>query len=229
MKPTILHGENVVASRNKLNTLIQELFSKGYETIKLDKPTKEELLLTLRSDSLFSENRLVIAENFFSTGKDAIEILDSIRALFVSSSHASLACWEPKTLPPGTVKKLAPTFLLQEFKLPTSLFTLLDNLRPNNTANILKLYSQSSKKIEAELLFAMLIRQTRLLLWLKLDPETANLPSWQKGKLESQADKFTEKELIGLNEKLLEIDRAYKTSKLPADLTSSLNLLFTSM
>ena len=229
MKPTVLHGENTVGSRNKLSSLIDEFTNKGYEVARLDKPTNEELGLSIRSVGLFSEKRLLVVEKLFENHKDAFDLLESIEKTLKSNFDLMVVFWENKSLPPTTVKKLNTIFTVQEFKLPSTLFILLDNLRPNNASSLLKNYHDSAKKIEADLLFAMLARQTRLLLWVKLDPETTNLPSWQKGKLQSQASKFTEEELTLLNKKLLEIDRAYKTSKLPEDLSSSLQLLFASI
>ena len=221
MKPTILHGENTTASREKLNLILSQVVKKDAEVVRLDEPKRDELVLASRSQSLFSEKRCVIVENYISWNKDAAEVitkdLDTEGAFFVF--------WEKRALTPATIKKLAKTANIQEFKLPSQLFPILDNVYPKNK-KLVSLYIESKNNLEAELVFAMLTRTIRLLLWAKLSPDTWNIPSWQAGKLKAQARKFSEPELRVLHTKLLEIDRASKTSKLPEDLSSSLELLF---
>ena len=215
MKGIVLHGENTVASRQKLNTLIDEFKKKGYEIIRLDEPKQDELILKSRSTGLFEENKCLVVERFISGNKDLEETPEN-----------DVIYWENRQLTPATVKKLV-NLSLQEFKLPSTLFPLLDNVYPSNIQRLLTMYKESN--LEPELVFAMLARTIRLLLWAKLDPSSLSLPSWQAGKLKSQASKFTELQLRDLHTKLLKIDHASKTSKLPEDLSSSLELLFANL
>lgn len=223
MKPTILHGENIVASRQRLNSLIDKLKEKNYEIIRLDEPKRDELILQMRSQGLFNEKKCIIVENFFGASTSQVEA-----QIFVNS-HFAVVFWEKRQLTPATVKKLQPHVTLQEFKVPSTLFPLLDNVFPGNTKKLLSIYESGKTALETELIFAMLTRSIRMLLWAKLDPNSLNIPPWQRGKLIAQAGKFSELELLGLHTKLLEIDRAAKTSKLPEDLSSSLELLFASL
>ncbi len=217
MKAIVLHGENTVASREKLNSLIDQLKEKDVEIIRLDEPKKDELILKSKSQGLFEENKCLIVEGYLASAKD-----------FSGIPETDTIYWEKRKLPPTTLKKVSG-FSIQEFPLPSSLFPLLDNVFPGNTKRLITLYEGGKETLEAELVFAMLTRTTRMLLWAKIDPDSLVVPGWQRGKLLSQANKFTEQELRNLNSKLLEIDRASKTSKLPENLSSSLELLFASL
>lgn len=221
MKNTILHGENHAASRDELTSTIESFKQKGCEVIHLDSPTTTELLNAGTAQGLFSSNQLVVVENFVSSSKEAPDILLGIKS--------PLLVWEKKTLLPSIIKKLSANFLMQEFKLPSVLFTLLDNIAPNSEKRLLTLFEEGKTQVDTEFLFIMLARQVRLLLWATLAPETLAVPSWQKGKLVSQAGKFVPEQLLSLHAKLLGLDRDNKTSKLPENLSSSLELLFASL
>ena len=223
MSATILHGENHTASRQKLNSLIDDYNEKDWEVIKLDAPNSKELLDALLSQSLFATQKVVVSENFLSTNKDGMATLQKVPV------DAPLVLWERKTLTPTQVKNLQPRAVAQEFKLPSVLFALIDNIFPANAEKCLGLFINSRDSLETELVFAMIARQLRLLLWAKLEPESLSLPAWQKAKLQSQSDKFTPEQMFSLHTKLLEIDREHKMSQLPENLSSSLELLFASL
>lgn len=225
LKPTILHGEDLVGSRTRLTALINEYKAKGWEILSLDTPSKEEFLNCLRSQQLFSSEQVMVAENFLITAKDALDALEEGKKFF---SQMGIILWERKALSPGIVKKLSGTFTIQEFKLPSVLFALMDALAPGNSKQLFTLW-QRAESLEPDLLFVMLARQVRLLLWAYKDAESMSVPSWQKGKLVGQAKRFSERELLFLHTRLLKMERDYKTSQLPESLGSSLELLFASL
>lgn len=225
MKYTILHGDNHVTSRQLLTTVITQHKDKGWEILHLENPDEKTLSDASRAQGLFSQEQLLVVENFLSGQKDGVETVLNLK------DTMPILFWEKKTLPPGAVKKLQNVATIQEFKLPNAIFALMDNIYPGNEKKVLILFRQAlESKLDAEFIFVMLARQAKLLLSLKLDPESFSGPPWQKGKLLSQANKFTEGGLLNLHAKLLEIDRDSKTSKLTqGNLASSLELLFVSL
>ena len=141
----------------------------------------------------------------------------------------TIIIWEKKLLSPSAAKKLSGKFTVLEFKLPTVLFALLDNIFPKNNRKVLELLNAARQGLEAEFLLIMLSQRVRQLLWVKLDPNSLTMVPWQRAKLAQQASKLTSQQLTWLHSKLLEIDRDQKSSQLPENLFSSLELLLTSI
>ncbi|MBI2590470.1 MAG: hypothetical protein HYW33_01120 [Candidatus Blackburnbacteria bacterium] len=223
MNSFLLHGDNQVASREKLVSLVNDGKKNGLEVVYLDNPSKKELLDVVFAQGLFGSQNLIVVENFLTADKEAGEILSDI------PKDTTLIIWEKRLLTAGILKKLSGRFTVLEFKLPTVLFALLDNIYPKNTKKVLELLETAKRGLEAEFVLIMLASRVRQLLWAKLEPAAMTLPLWQKGKLIAQSGRYSESNLKNLNTKLLELDRKSKNSTLPVDLFSSLELLLTSI
>ncbi len=226
MKNVILHGENQVESRKKLSLLISQAKKDGLDVQRLDGKglAKGDLLMAAREQSLLSSGRLVVVEGFFANNKKAVEIVGEA----AKADGVHFVFWEKSTLALSAVKRLLNTAQVEEFKIPKSIFKFLDSLAGGELRNVrasLELLHGSLKNSDAEFVFMMLARQVRLLIWVKLDPDTLNIPDWQKRKLVSQARNFTRDRLFSLHEKLLVLDRMNKHSQLPEGLSASLELL----
>lgn len=229
MKNVVLHGENQVESRKKLAFLASQARKKGLEVERLDGKVvgKGDLLMAARSQSLLSDDRLVIVENFFSGNNKAAGVVQEL----AKAGGAQFLFWEKTTLSPSTVKSLLGIVQVEEFKIPKSIFKFLDSLAPRNTKMMLGLLHDikesrhGRKESEGDFVLSMLGRQVRLLIWAKLSPETLTLADWQRKRFISQAQKFTADQLFTFHARLLELDRMNKRSQLPEDLSASLDLL----
>ncbi|MDO8452885.1 MAG: hypothetical protein Q7S79_03985 [bacterium] len=228
MKILVLHGDNQVASRQRLNEVISESKKKGINIINVNGATvkKPELLTLARSQDLLGATELLVIENFFAN-KKAPEIL---KDLVENQEQVSNSClfWEGKAVPASKIPK-KPFIKVEAFQIPQSIFRVLDLITPGTKQQALKLVQEKGVRDNAEFFFVMLVRQIRNLLWIKLDAQTMSSPAWQKGKLKSQAGKFSENDLRALQSKLLEIDYQSKTSKLPENLAASLDMLVASL
>lgn len=218
----ILHGDNQVESRKRLSQLISQARKKGLEVGRLDGKVvgKSDLLMAARGQSLLSDERFVVVEGFFTGNKKAAEVLEEVAKV----GGTQFIFWEKTALGPATVKKLLKIAAIEQFKIPKSIFKFLDSLAPGNTKAMLGLL-HGVKESEEEFVLFMLGRQIRLLIWAKLDPNTLDVPDWQKKRLVSQAKNFTYDQLRKLHTRLLEIDRMNKHSQLPENLSASLELL----
>lgn len=222
-----LHGDNQQASRQKLLEAIKQAQGKGYVVEHLEGTVSQEKLANaVLSRSLLAERQLVIIENFISQNKKGVEILKN----WANREDAnSILLWEKKSLTPTQAKALAPYFKILEFKLPSLLFTIIDNFKPGNAKEVLKLYEKAGETLSPELVFIMLARQIRLLLWAKLEPDSLKVAPWQRGKLEKTAQSFKLPTLRQIHTNLLQIDRQSKTSTLPGSMSSSLEVLFSEL
>lgn len=228
MKILILHGDNQVESRARLNEVVSQSKKKGINVINVDGATvkKPELLTLARSQNLLGGTDLLVIENFFAN-KKAAEIIKELTEDQESISNSCLF-WESKSVPASKIPK--KLFVKSEsFQIPQAIFRLLDVVTPQTKKQALKLMQDKQVRDQAEFLFIMLARQVRNLIWVKEDPGSMNVPSWQKGKLKAQAEKFDEKTLRNVQTKLLEMDYSSKTSRLPENLAASLDMLVASL
>lgn len=231
---TIIHGDDTAKSR----AYFQELKQKEKNSISFieGKFSLTDLFQNIEGSGLFGETNTFFIENLFTdsrkTDKGFKEILK-----FISdhSDSFKFVFWEPKEIS----KRDCSIFKNAEisiFKLPKNIFLFLDNFKPNNSNNLLKLFHQAiDSGIKEELILFMMQRQIRILLAL-YDPsennqidEASRLATWQLNKLESQTKAFDKNKLINLSNKLFEIEKAQKTGQLPLSLIQNIDFLLLEM
>jgi len=226
---TIIHGDNISESRN----YFLELKQKQKDPISFDykNVTLTQLIQNIEGSGLFNDSKTIFIEEFLTklkkTDKASKEILDFI---IKSSKENNIILWEAKEI----LKKDLYSFKnadIKIFKLPKNIFLFLDNLRPNNSRNMLKLFHNALESgIKEEIILFMLQRQIRLLLSLldsgeKSIDEVERLAPWQIGKLQSQSRSFTIQDLKKIYKRLYEIELGQKTGALSLSLSQSIDFL----
>jgi hypothetical protein len=198
---TILHGEDQVNSRRELEKIISSF--KG-EVVRLEKDFNLTDLYQKISHSLFGKT-LVVIENYLS-GRRKIEI---------EAGDADIIFWEPKEVPKAVIGANKAI----EFKVPSLIWKFCDALKPTNGKYLVPLFRETLKTADAEFIFAMIVRQFRLM----LSPD--GLPSWQLGKIQSQAKVFGGEHLKLIYNKLLTIDYDLKSGRTPFTLEQNIEKL----
>lgn len=219
----IFSGEDVASSRKAYVDQI-ELFKK--QNLEIDhipaKEINEELMENIFGGiNLFGLSRAIATENFFSGQKSKTK--DQALEKILSFPQSVLISWEEKEFTKAASIKLGKDFIVKNFDLPKVLWKFLDDLSPKNKTQNLQMLHRIILTLEPHFIFSMIIRQFRLLI-LAVDGEVDSLPSWQRGKLASQAKEFGREKLIKVYRTLLEIDTKQKTSSSPFDLSSELDL-----
>ena len=217
----ILHGDDTVKSRSKLNDLIGAAKDKEREIKRFDADVLDLTVLTqvLEGLTLFGKVPLLVIEGIFSLPKSKKK--DGLIE-FISGYHdRDVVIYESKPLSPTALKVFAKAEVY-EHKPAAIIFTFLENLRPGSSGKSLQHLSDLETAGEpAELIFAMLVRQVRLLIR-ALEPDTLKAAPWQKQRLTAQARAFGERELLKLHDNLYRIDKELKTGKNPLDLSTQL-------
>jgi len=226
---TIIHGDDITESRNHF----LELKQKQKDAISFDykNVTLTDLVQNIEGSGLFNDSKTVFIEEFLTklkkTDKAAKEILDFI---VKSSKENNIILWESKEILKKDLYSLKNADI-EIFKLPKNIFLFLDNLRPNNSRNMLKLFHNALESgIKEEIILFMLQRQIRLLLSLsdsgeKSIDEVERLAPWQTGKLQSQSRLFTVSDLKKIYRRLYEIELRQKTGALSLSLSQSIDFL----
>lgn len=221
---TIIHGDDISASRSFLSTL------KGQSTspIELVFPIDlTDLTQILEGGGLFEDPKFLIIEQLL-TNKKGSNVKDIVSLLIKHSESHSIVLWENKELTKPTLLKF-PKATVRQFKLPQTLFQLLDAVRPGNSTQLVKLYQETSTRVADELIFFMLVRQFRLMLAVKTGAAISEIRSvsWQMSKLSSQANHFSLSKLKMLHKELHHIELATRTgmSSLPLSMRIDFFLL----
>jgi DNA polymerase III delta subunit len=226
---TIIHGDDIALSRN----YFLEIKQKQKDVISYDgsRITITDLVQDIEGSGLFGDTKTIFIEDLLTKAKKkdsgTKEILNFIAK---NSKESTFVLWESKEISKRELFAFKEA-QVRIFKLPKNIFLFLDNLRPNNSGNLLKLFHQAlGSGIKEELILFMMQRQIRILLALSEqidDPieEIIRLAPWQMGKLERQAKYFDLASLLKIYKKLYEIECGQKTGSLPLSLTQSIDFL----
>lgn len=218
----IVHGDNIVASRNYLSQKKNELKASGVKelvTLEGKKASIETIVGALESQSLFGVEKYIFIEDFLSRPKSAAK--SEIEDYLQKTNPANCLLWEGKKATPAQLKKFAKA-TIQESKSSSQTFQFLDSLGTTKE-NSLRLLQKALETDTEGSLFFMLVRQVRLLLL--VGAPSYNIPPWQKQKLLKQAVLLGEKKLLSLHNLLLSIDEKNKTSGSLLGLTGELEVL----
>ncbi len=224
---TIAYGDDATSSRNYYISERQK--SKNPVILDGGKLTLSDLMQSLEGGSLFNDEKDIYIENFFSAKKLNASFKEIAVYINKQDAQANIFFWENSELS-KTELAIFKKATAKLFKIPKNLFGFLDNIKPGNTGSVKQFHELLNQTAE-ELIFFMIVRQFRLLLAVS-DHEIKNpidefkrLAPWQTGKLKNQAKLFGLEKLISIYNKLYEIDSAYKSGKLPATLTQTIDFL----
>lgn len=230
----IIHGENIVQSRNYLNKMVEQSRQKGIQIVHLEaKPLTIPLLEDhTASQSLFGESRLIVIEELHSLPKSARkDELIQFLANLPPSAELEIILWEKRSLTPTMIKKLKVSNA-QEFKITSALFSWLDSLSGNRHAqtqqNMLKSLAKAIDSDGDFMCHSMLVRQVRLLLQAQ-QGSFASMAPFMAAKLNKQAQQFSEQQLLTIHHQLLVLDIHQKTSSSKLSLREELELLTVEM
>ena len=234
---TILHGDNQVASRDRLNQLKDEAKIDNREVVSVEGKGIDmtALIQNLESQSLFSFPKSVFIENLIGSLRTGSKAKDTIINYLIEGKFDSdVVLWEGKSVGKSLLKlKKQKHVSVEDFKMPVVIFKFTESLSPQTIPDALFYFNEAIKTSPVEVVFIMLIRQFRLLLGTELGanrsndtyhrtiPELEKIAPWQAQKLSRQAKLFGEKSLKILHKQLLIIDFQTKTGRTPFDLTKS--------
>lgn len=215
---TLIHGNDLEKSRvffNEAKALGKNLVFLNGEGITFD-----IFFQASEGQSLFSDETTIVIENLFSKNKiNAIEI-KKILEYINSNKILNIIIWEQTEVSKTSVLQLKD-FDVKSFVIPQQMFTFLEQIRPNNSQSLIKLFHELRKTQEPEMILFMIVRQLRLLIQASSNyknqiDEAKKMASWQVSRLKSQAKFFTKEELLTAYNKLFDLERKQKIGTLPA-------------
>lgn len=220
----VLHGDDAVASRNFMSTLVGETIPTMIEgkTVTLLEVQEQAV-----SNSLFGDEKIVIIENLLSKNPRKKEIAKFLDGL---NSSDTIILWEDKKIPKTTTNMLK-SFNVQDFLLPTYYFQFLDSLAPQYKKNVYTLYQKLLTTYAPEQLLFSLIKRIRLLVILNANgsnEELSKMPPWMLAKIQKQARLWPSSSLNSFYTKLQDAEIKMKTGNLPVELSKHLDIIILS-
>ena len=224
---TIVHGSDTAQSRKYF--LDEKQKHEDAVLLDAEKVTLTDLAQLFEGGSLFSEAKILFVEQFITKRKKSGDFTDIVAYFEKQAPEHMIVLWEGKDLDIGSLKTFKQP-VIKAFKLPQTLFQLLDAIAPGNGKALVKLFHQTIQTTETEMVFFMLVRQFRILLALQTQPSTDNpidelkrMAPWQKSKLQKQVQLFTSEHLLSLYRKLFHTEVAQKTGFLNAPLSTTID------
>ncbi len=213
MRISLIHGEDVLRAYERYRELVDGAKVKGFDSVSI----KE--LQEIVGQSLFEEKTVFVLEKANKVNLKEWKWLGKNAAKYNSNL---LIYWEGSA-PLTVTRNLPKDAKLQKFDVPKIIFSFLESFYPGNAETILRVLNELVKSEAIELVFHLLARQMRDLYWVKVAPQTLQMPDWRVGKLKSQSGKFSDGQLKEVINGLACVDVKVKTSGV--DLKTELDLL----
>jgi len=218
MKTYIIHGDYSVKSYDRLQQYIKAAKKRSWEIVRVDSKITN-IRETLVSQSLFTKQRLIVVENINAIKKKDSEWLKKKN----NELDATLLLYHNSALSKTAVNLYPKPDKIEEFKLPKTVWNLLDSIRPGNSQKVIELLENTLKTESEEFVFAVIAKLFRDLYWVKVDTNPP-FSSWQLSKLREQTSYFKKEVVLKIIDMLSEADIKAKTTKQP--IRQSLDFIF---
>lgn len=217
----IFCGEDTGKSRTAFANFKKNTREKTHEVIELSKSSLKEIPQWLyESQSLFASEKVFFTENILSKKENR----ESIK-LFDTKEGPHIAVWE-EALTDRETKRYFKNAFISNFKLPETIFTLLDSIFPSNKKNALTKLQLLKETVEENMLLFMLARHIRDLIMVKKGYADPKKQAWQIDKTKTQAQRWNEDKLVSLYQALFRIEESAKTGNSYYSIFKSLDILF---
>lgn len=225
----IIHGDDELSSRNYF------VSQKNADSLTFDAENVNtgELEQSLSGSGLFGSTNKILIENLFT--RVGTKNLNEIAKILNKKSKADVYIWADKILSAKQLSSFSGS-QVKLFKIPQNIWSFLDSIKPKNISNV-SMFHNALSSTEPEIVFAMIVRQFRLMLGLS---DSSNLPAgkagnnidevkrlapWQRGKLVRQASLFGLEKLKQSYKKLYKIDKSVKTGSSNLTLVQNIDIL----
>ncbi len=224
---TIICGEDIAASREKLQTIKQSYKTKGFNVKDV---AASELPDILKSNEgvidLFGQESVYAVENLSSLykGRGKSEFKTAVDELS-KNAKLHIIAWEngKSAYELSTLKKLTSSFY--EAKPGQTIFELLDIAVPGKINHFIKTLHQVHQTQDIMFIYTLLWRHIRKLILAAEGAFDKKTAPWQRGKLQAQARAWQKEKLVSFYEGLAKIDVGMKTSSSTFDIRESIEIL----
>ncbi|MBI2616928.1 hypothetical protein HYW55_02260 [Candidatus Gottesmanbacteria bacterium] len=226
----LIHGDDHVSSRNKLIEEKNARKSDDIKTFEGSKVTAKDLTEETFSQSLFSLPQTIIIENLTNLPKSKSKE-ECINILLSVGETRTIIFWEKSEVSKATINKYFSHTKVYGYTYPKLLFAFLDSIGKVRQNDLLQTFHRLLTQSDAELVYAMLIRQWRYLI-LARDLGLSGLHSlspWQARKFMDQSHQFSLDDLQKSYRQLLAIDASVKSGQTPFTTSQLLDIFLVNL
>ena len=206
MNVILLHGDNLKSISGRVKKFIDVARLRGWRVDRFNSNSSNNLAEQIKIESLFNEQRLILIEGVRKISKTELKWLREN----LGSMDGTLVFIENSVLSDALIKALPDLDKVEKFEIPKAIWKFLESVYPGNTKMCLNYLYQVQEKENDGLVLALLGRQLKDLYLLKVGAEL-KYPNWRVGKLKSQSEKFSKKQLRKLINLLSERDYLLKS------------------
>lgn len=201
----LIHGDNSIASYERLKLYLDKARANKWEIVEID-DANADIKNILRSNTLFGSKRLVTIRKYTLIDAKTIQYLKDIDA------QTEILIYHDNTIPDTFIKKLNNVKKNEAFKLSKYLWKFIDNFYPDNIKNCLFFFHESLKTDPVELVFSILVGQIKDMFLVLYSDKPLPYPLWRSQNIKRQADKFGKVKIKSVIDDLAKIDIKTKTS-----------------
>lgn len=215
----IIHGEDTASSYKRLTEIIDSFHNNQIEVVISEATELNPTTLRQESESvnLFGNSKCLIIKNLLSGNK--VKQKEVYIDILTQAQGTEIVLFETRKISDTDLKSFSKA-KIESFNTNPVIFKFLDMFRPGNTKTLLAGWNRLLVlNHEPEYIFAMLVRQIRLLIQAKCGPSYLKLSPYPKKLTTAQASSFELSHLLNLHHALYEIDKKIKTgsSSLPLE------------
>ncbi len=220
----LIHGSDIVESRNFLNSELERHRKKGLEIYRLDgsSVSPNELTQILESKTLFLQSQVVVIDSLLGRRESGEK--KKLLSLVEADSTSELILWEEKAIKVAELVKLH-SFKPTEFKLSSQIFQFLDSLG-TSPGTSLQLFHLVLRAEPAEKLLSSLCSRLHLLLMAKVDPDSLKIQGFYRSKIITQASRIKVEDIQKKIREFLDIEYGLKSGQSTTPLETTLELHF---
>ncbi len=211
----LIHGDNNLASYERLQEYVNKAKNKGWNVIIIEN-NDQNIIDVIRSDTLFNIKKMIVIRKYALINNDILQYLNN------EKDGMEFIIYHDNTIPVNFLNKLRNVKKNEEFRLSKYLWKFIENFYPKNVKNCLFYFHESLISDPVELIFSILVGQLKDLYLILYSENPLPYPSWRVQKLKRQADFFGKEKIKMAIDSLSDIDIKVKTSS--ANLKDELDL-----
>ncbi|OGK29144.1 hypothetical protein A3D06_00755 [Candidatus Roizmanbacteria bacterium RIFCSPHIGHO2_02_FULL_40_9] len=217
---TIFGGNNTSEARKKLIEYRETLIAENYEVYDLHTDVKELPKKIEETSSLFTTKRAFFIENVLSK-KVNRDVLKEIK----TDNQTQIVIWD-ESIAARDIKKYFAKAKIISVDLPETIWKLLDIIASGKKIQTINILKKLADSVDEQMILYMVQRRAKELILAKKNMLDPKLQSWQRSKLQQQALSWNEETLFQFYDKLFDIEKGVKTSKLIYSITQALEVVF---
>jgi len=201
----LIHGDNSIASYERLQQYLDKSRSRGWEITNIEN-NNQNIIDIFRSNNLFNNKRIIVIRKYNLIDNKVLDYIKDIK------DELELIIYHDNIIPVTFMKKLTAVKKNEIFRLSKYLWKFIDSFYPGNVKDCLFNFHESLNSDPVELVFFLLVGQLKDIFLVLHTDTPLPYPPWRLQKLKRMADRYGKEKIKETIDDLADIDIKVKTS-----------------